>query len=847
MVDGADQIDIVNIPVGGQRNELPIIGGPFNPEVLDPVSGRKQLNISATYTWNGIYELRARNRCMSHHEYVSKQVSVQMQVPFDPSPGNFLWGVATAGRQFEGGLTADDWQIFTTSPEIISRLNYNKQIGNQWLGQNLKFDIKDAGDALRHWNLAIFREELDRARALGLNAYRISIEWSRVETSRFNFDEAALANYQAMINEIRKRVMEPIVVLNHMSLPAWVLTPPKQTTFLFPTILQTADANDPDFKKQPGWENEDTADMFIEYVQKVVSKLKDKVTYWITFNEPFGTIIPTGYLAGVFPPGFLAAGDRVKRVADTIINAHVRAYHAIKDIDPEAKVGITDQWLLCKPKTDNDRDVAATDQYIYFHQDYLLNAVVKGEYHPNFRQGDADTRRVLDIPTEKWQPAVDFIGLQYYKSVYVSFIVPSSMWWPYYYSGSGDSALFEPVPDMDISRANYPHNLLNDMGWEMYPEGLYKCLLKLRDNYKNKDGVSIPVLISENGTAEIVDRNRAAFITAHIDQMFRAINEGAHVIGYLHWSIADNWEWIDGYRPEVRFGLFSVDRNQNNLPHHITEGALALQYVVAENKAQQARDNFGYYTSQGDAVKPPKKTAGALWEGKLDDGTKFTLYVSRFTVRDSAEAIDPARSFLGMICYHNTHSWVRLETFYWDNEVGILHFCHSGVEEIGIPARVFEAQPDADNKLNGNASELEEDFPGKLRLCFKTLNWQAQRVIHYGIWNGDLVRRQSREQSMPFTLFFSQMEGDFSGWHGKILFHDDPLPEWEPLNNLHIHATVGMPFDCLVYRPQGSIFISGAIAGRDGMGCDMMIGEFIPLPGNFLSWQATKAPDDLPF
>ena len=100
-----------------------------------------------------------------------------------------------------------------------------------------------------------------------------------------------------------------------------------------------------------------------------------------------------------------------------------------------------------------------------------------------------------------------------------------------------------------------PHGLLNDLGWEIYPEGLYDTIMQIKTRW-NK-----PVMVTENGIAEKLDKYRAPYIVAHIEQVKRAIDNGAKVLGYIYWSLMDNYEWQEGYRPEGRFGLYYVDRN----------------------------------------------------------------------------------------------------------------------------------------------------------------------------------------------------------------------------------------------------------------------------------------------
>ena len=120
-----------------------------------------------------------------------------------------------------------------------------------------------------------------------------------------------------------------------------------------------------------------------------------------------------------------------------------------------------------------------------------------------------------------------------------------------------------PLNDLNVE-TNQPHGILNDLGWEIYPRGLYNSIMQTKTQW-NK-----PILIVENGIADKSDRYRAPFIIAHLRSIRQAINDGAEVFGYLYWSFMDNYEWLDNYRPEGKFGLFRI--NFNNYPtdgrHH---------------------------------------------------------------------------------------------------------------------------------------------------------------------------------------------------------------------------------------------------------------------------------------
>ena len=747
-VTNAAQVTISPVAISGQLHELPLVSGPFAKQGTKVVNwaGNNPLVYSA-FPWDAAYELHATNKCGS----VVGRVTIRMRMPpkSPPGPTDFLWGVATAGRQVEGNLTGDDWHIFTNESRILQRLQTFKDNHKE-----LSFEPKDAGVALNHWAWGEFAHSVERARALGLNAYRFSIEWSRIEPNRGRFDTIALGNYQMMIAAVRTHGMEPIVVLNHLSLPAWVQTPPRES------INTCCDPGgydgDPDYKNSlRGWETTDTVDAYVRYVEFVVSSLANNVSWWITFNEPLATAIPTGYLAGVFPPGFLGDGGKAMTAIHNIITAHARAYESIHKIDANARVGITDQWLFCKDVLDPN----ATKQFVYYHQDFLINALVHGNEDRDISHSTPKNERVLGITAAKWRPHVDFFGLQYYKSVYPYHFIPLAITAPW----------FGARVDLDLKNAKDPHNLLNDMGWEVSPVGLYECLMKLKKiaRFKKRD---LPILVAENGTAEIVDHNRSPYITSHVQQLQRARKDGASVVGYLHWSIADNWEWIDGYRQEARFGLFTVDRSSLELRHSITEGALALSYAMGDPKVtvDAAVSRYGRYRSDGVIVEHPTMSPYSIWQG-LIDGKPITVLLASLPYTPSPP---PARqtNLTGLLFYSDLRRWVRLNYAVWDPVSKTLHFSHPGYSiSSPIPERLFAGVLDATSiSLVGQVTESHGN-------TVLSTNWQIKRLPFAGMWQGKMG-------SSLLTLSLSYAEDH---WTGRVLWDKD----WQPFSSIQTNPT----------------------------------------------------------
>ncbi len=161
----------------------------------------------------------------------------------------------------------------------------------------------------------------------------------------------------------------------------------------------------------------------------------------------------------------------------------------------------------------------------------------------------------------------DFIGLNYYRRVHVRQSLILSM---------SNAKFIGGAPISDLSKRRDFHGKLNDLGWEIYPEGLYQIMTSLKKFGK-------PIFITENGIADKSDSLRAQFIKDHVEQIRRCIDENLDVIGYLHWSLMDNYEWHEGYKTEGKFGLFFIDRNTQALPRVMTKGAEVLKTVVRDS------------------------------------------------------------------------------------------------------------------------------------------------------------------------------------------------------------------------------------------------------------------------
>jgi hypothetical protein len=224
-----------------------------------------------------------------------------------------------------------------------------------------------------------------------------------------------------------------------------------------------------------------------------------------------------------------------------------------------------------------------------------------------------------------------------------------------------------------------------------------------------------PILITENGMAEAVDKHRASYIIAHLQQEQRARREGVDVMGYLHWSIVANYEWAYQYEDRARFGLFWVNRAvletpDGSFPRHITEGARAMQAVIALRDADAAARCFGAYHPSGRHFVAPVQSPGALWQGKSDTGEPLHLLFTR-------QALDQLG---GMLFYPRRHRWLPLEAVQFHSAESTLSFSHPA--QGPIPARRFEAT------VSGHCCS------GVMTDSTAAVSWSAVKHPLFGIW-----------------------------------------------------------------------------------------------------------------
>lgn len=374
---------------------------------------------------------------------------------------------------------------------------------NDWWKWEIEGKTKEtSGKACNQYQL--FKSDFKLAKALHHNAHRFSLEWSRIQPEEGKFDRVALNHYKEVIRSLSSFGITPIVTINHFTLPLW-------------------------FSKRGGWVGKRSAHIFAGFAEKVAEELGEDVEYWLTVNEPIGHI-NSAYVVGDMPPGRRSFKEGMRAIV-AILKAHCLAYKAIHKVYkekgwPTPKVSMakfTIAYTPCRPGS--KLDLLSRRFRHYYVNKFFIKALMNGWCM-------APGIPLTLLPLKK---SLDFIGLNYYTRDYIHF------------AGLSPIKLSGDVCSLPHHEDSGKRNFLK---WELYPAGLYEMLVEFAQ-------YGLPILITENGICTNNDNDRIDFMRAHLKQVARAINDGAPVFGYLHWSLIDNFEWTHGFGP--RFGLIEVD------------------------------------------------------------------------------------------------------------------------------------------------------------------------------------------------------------------------------------------------------------------------------------------------
>jgi beta-glucosidase len=401
--------------------------------------------------------------------------------PIHDFPAGFVWGVATSAHQVEGG-----------------------NLNNQWSAWENKGRIKSgdrAGLACDWWRNA--EQDFDRAQELGVNALRLSLEWSRIEPEENRWNAAAFSRYRAMLQALRERGMRPFVTLHHFTNPLW-------------------------FEAKGGFLAKESVRLFQRFTERAVEALGDLCADWTTFNEP-NVYAALGYFLGEFPPGQKGRFIRAARVTRNLCLAHAAAYRTIHERQPNTNVGWAQHFVVFKPR----RPKSAVDRW--------LSAFVDRRFNDNFAESILTGQAPFPFNNfgqtlSEVKDTCDYVGINYYSRLRAGLALLSPR-----------TLFFQlTVP---------PHKPQGDSGIEIpYGEAYPKGLRRAAERFAAFDK---PIYILENGVPDRDDRIRPWLMRRAVKHMGKLLANGVDLRGYFHWSLTDNFEWNEGWH--LRFGLIELD------------------------------------------------------------------------------------------------------------------------------------------------------------------------------------------------------------------------------------------------------------------------------------------------
>ncbi|MBM3555565.1 MAG: glycoside hydrolase family 1 protein [Alphaproteobacteria bacterium] len=421
-----------------------------------------------------------------------------------PFPEGFVWGVATAAHQVEGGNDKNDWWAWEQRPGTIKH-------GHK------------SGDAVAF--ARVYAQDADLAKGLGQNAFRMSIEWSRIEPEKGKYDAAQIRYYHDVFAALRTRGLRPFVTLFHFTLPLWAAA-------------------------QGGWESQETIRDFERFAAFCAREYGADVDHWATFNEP-NVYANFGYMAGTWPPGRKDDIPAFLRVMANEMVAHGKAIKALRAGDTvdagsgtACRAGLVTHVIVIDPVSAWN-PVAALAASI---EDQVFNMAIIESLRTGRFAVNVPGLGQIDVSDPDLAGSADYLGINYYRR--------------------------EIAEGINV-HATLPGVPRNDLGWEIYPDGMYRWLDRLRQT-------NLPLYVTENGAPDAKDAFRPRYIVQHLMRVWQAIAAGAPVKGYFYWALTDNFEWAEGY--EGRFGLYRVDFERSNTSRIETQSARVYRQIATANR-----------------------------------------------------------------------------------------------------------------------------------------------------------------------------------------------------------------------------------------------------------------------
>ncbi|XP_026283358.1 myrosinase 1-like [Frankliniella occidentalis] len=446
----------------------------------------------------------------SHQQAVDGTLGVPL-----PLPEGFLMGTATAAYQIEGG-----WNSSGKGPSVW----------DDYLHREPWRVVGEANGDVACDSLRLYRRDIQMIKEMGLDTYRISLSWPRIlpDGTLLKVNQAGVKYYNAVIDELIKHGIQPIVTLFHWDLPL-------------------------PLQHLGGWSNPAIVDYFEDYARFAIAAFGDRVKLWVTVNEPY-QVCEFGYSDVIMAPFYNFTGVAGYLCTHYMLLGHARVYRMYKRdfASQKGRMGLAIHAYWFEPANPDDkRDHAAAERGMEFNLGWTAHPVFVGDYPPIMRsmvdrasaeEGLLRSRlpRFTRAEIDEIKGSADFLGVNHYQSLLAA---------------HNDSV---PGPSVyrDAKYTGSSHPSWPGFWTKSTPWGFGKLLRWVRDQYGNP-----PVLITENGYSDPnnnkQDEDRAAYFKGYLREMLLAIRDGCNVFGYTAWSLMDNFEWTLGY--SVRFGLYFVD------------------------------------------------------------------------------------------------------------------------------------------------------------------------------------------------------------------------------------------------------------------------------------------------
>ena len=446
-------------------------------------------------------------------------------------PDNFLWGGATAANQYEGA-----WNVDGKGDSVPDHCTNGTHTSPKWITPSIEagryYPSQEATDFYHH-----YKEDIALAAEMGFNCFRMSINWTRIFPTGMEEtpNEAGLAFYDRVFDELKKYGMEPIVTISHYEMPYALV------------------------EKYNGWYSREIINLFVRYCKTLFQRYQNKVRYWLTFNEinagvrPLGAVLSLGTVQNYRGPVTDVPDNRQERfqalhhqfVASALVTKLAHSQY------PQFKIGCMCIFTPKYPRTCAPEDVLKAQEETRVQNWFTADVQVRGEYPRYMTRYFSENE--INIHMEPWdeillrEGTVDFYTFSYYLS-------------------SCESANSEAEMDGNILQGvRNPYLKASDWGWQIDPQGLRYALNEIYDRYQ------IPMMVVENGLGafdklepddSIRDAYRIAYLRSHIEQMKLAVGDGVELLGYTPWG------WIDVVSASTgemakRYGLVYVNKNDD--------------------------------------------------------------------------------------------------------------------------------------------------------------------------------------------------------------------------------------------------------------------------------------------